>query len=335
MTPSIRLGGFKILKGMARFAMVIPDGSGQSPPILLNAVKSKKINLPYFTCIHSGGYWGLNMLVEAAQGLKMSLIIEEVIGSSCTHTSECAVLSIFPHKKDTQIIGKLMEAFSTNGVKYEGIAYSPSAISIVLEEELINRASEALFGPFSFSAYRTPEDWKLAQKGKEHIYKEVIASYQESRPKVYGLEYYDDHELYLIDAQDKDATTIRTLNNPAPSRRVFSFSASYPSTDCSEDVLAISLSRQENTQEADPIINEGNLYDSITDVVVFSMNGPHFGDRYGIAFDLMNSLEKHGVDILCLSCTIASITGVINSSQLDTALEAIKECFEVPSVIKK
>jgi aspartokinase len=139
----------------------------------------------------------------------------------------------------------------------------------------------------------------------------------------------------LIDAKNKDISIIGTLNNPDPAKRVFSFSASYPSTDCSEDTLAISLSRPENNQEADSIINKENIYDSITDVVVFSMNGPHFGDRYGIAFDLMNSLEKYGVDILCLSCTIASITGVVHSSQLDTTLDAIKECFEVPTVIKK
>ena len=162
-----------------------------------------------------------------------------------------------------------------------------------------------------------------------------IASYQESRPKVYGLEYYNDHELYLINAQNKDTSTIRALNNPDSTGRVFSFSASYPSTDCSEDVLAISLSMQENNQNAALIINKEALYDSITGVVVFSMNGPHFGDRYGIAFDLMNSLEKNGVDILCVSCTIASITGVIRSSQLNTTLDSINQCFDVPAVIKK
>jgi hypothetical protein len=46
------------------------------------------------------------------------------------------------------------------------------------------------------------------------------------------------------------------------------------------------------------------------------MNGPHFGDRYGIVRDLLTALETAGIDLLGLSCTIASITGIVHSSQL-------------------
>ena len=76
------------------------------------------------------------------------------------------------------------------------MANSPSAISTVLEEHLLIQASSALFGPFAFGAYRTPADWKLAQKGKEQLFKEVIATYQEKHPKTYGLEYQDHQELF-------------------------------------------------------------------------------------------------------------------------------------------
>jgi aspartokinase len=70
-------------------------------------------------------------------------------------------------------------------------------------------------------------------------------------------------------------------------------------------------------------------------VVIFSMNGPHFGDRYGIVSDLCESLEKRQVNLLALSCAIASLTGVVPRDQYDPALEAIQERFEVPSVIKR
>ena len=74
-----------------------------------------------------------------------------------------------------------------------------------------------------------------------------------------------------------------------------------------------------------------------TDVPVgtFSMNGPHFGDRYGIASDLLSALETAGIDLLGLSCTIASITGVVPSSQLSRTIDAIRDCFDVPSLVKK
>ena len=70
-------------------------------------------------------------------------------------------------------------------------------------------------------------------------------------------------------------------------------------------------------------------------VAVFAMNGPHFGDRYGIASELLTTLRDRGIDILGLSCTIASITGIVPSHQLESAIEAIEASFEVPSINKR
>ena len=67
-------------------------------------------------------------------------------------------------------------------------------------------------------------------------------------------------------------------------------------------------------------------------VGTFSMNGPHFGDRYGIIRDLLIALETAGVNLMGLSCTIASITGVVPSSHLALTILAIQDCFHVPSI---
>jgi aspartokinase len=75
--------------------------------------------------------------------------------------------------------------------------------------------------------------------------------------------------------------------------------------------------------------------DSNPSVAVFSMNGPHFGDRYGVASELLAAFEENKIDILCLSCTIASISGVVHSSQLEATIGTIEKCFEVPAVIRK
>jgi len=50
---------------------------------------------------------------------------------------------------------------------------------------------------------------------------------------------------------------------------------------------------------------------------------------------LMESLVLRQVDLLALSCTIASITGVVPRHQFEPTLEAIQESFEVPSVTKR
>jgi hypothetical protein len=70
-------------------------------------------------------------------------------------------------------------------------------------------------------------------------------------------------------------------------------------------------------------------------VAVFSMNGPHFGDRHGIASALLRSLDLSQARFLGLACSVASITGVLPVDRMEAATEAIERCFDVPSVIRK
>jgi hypothetical protein len=65
------------------------------------------------------------------------------------------------------------------------------------------------------------------------------------------------------------------------------------------------------------------------------MNGPHFGDRYGIVSEILSNFNVKKIELLGLSCTIASITGVVPSSRTEAAIQAIQDCFEVPAVYKK
>jgi aspartokinase len=75
--------------------------------------------------------------------------------------------------------------------------------------------------------------------------------------------------------------------------------------------------------------------EEVHSAAMFSMTGPHFGDRYGIASELLRTLNNSGIDLLAFTCTIASIRGVIPMHQIEQAIQAIKNCFEVPAVTKK
>ena len=115
------------------------------------------------------------------------------------------------------------------------------------------------------------------------------------------------------------------------------FSATGSSPDEEGEILAFSLPASRDRSYAG-IINDlapDTYREKISPVAIFSMNGPHFGDRYGIVSELLTALDKDKIDLLGLSCTIASITGVMPLSQLNSSIRTIKGCFEVPSVIKK
>jgi aspartokinase len=115
------------------------------------------------------------------------------------------------------------------------------------------------------------------------------------------------------------------------------FLASSPCRDHGKESLALCLPFSESetyTRVLQRIAPDLDMA-TVSPVMTFSMNGPHFGDRYGIVSELLSSLDRRNVDLLALSCTVASITGVVLRDQKETAIQAIQDCFEVPSVTKR
>ena len=337
MTALPILGGFKILRDVVRISVVPSPEDKSFPSRFCGAIAKERVNLPYFTFVYNRNSWGMNVAVETLHEEKTLRSVENIFGKIFTVSSGKAILSLFPHKNNPAVTGTLFETLTEQGFTPEALANSPSAVSVVLKEEFVNQASDALFGPFSFSAYRTPTDWKLAQKGKEQLYKEVVASYQEKKPKVYGLNYRDSQMLLIVKL---DMTKIgffgKILNELAPMAMDLSFLASSPE-DHGKVHIFFCLPKSASKFQNDLInrIAPNMVIEEVASAAMFSMTGPHFGDRYGIAGELLSSLHKTGIDLLALACTIASIRGVVPSSQIESTIQTIKNCFEVPTVTKK
>ena len=338
MAHQTRLGGFKLLNDVVWISLVEPDGDRGFPAEFCHLLAGERINFLFLTCGSQGGVWGLDIVADPDNASKALKLIKENFAKTNHETVKGSVLSLFPHKSDPEITAALLNVFGREGIEPNALAYSNSAISAVLREEIVDKATKSLFEPFSFSAYRTPADWKLAQKGKEQLYKEVVASYQEKQPKVYALEWQDGQELLRLRLNWRDLEVVgNALRDLSGQDRVFSFLVSNPFNETKTANLSFCLP-ESGSQERTNIIREllpEALTDRISPVAVFSMNGPHFGDRYGIASELLTAFDKARVDLLALSCSIHSINGVVPTGQSNSAIQAIQACFEVPSVIRK
>ena len=338
MKSPTRLGGFKILKDVVWISLIQPKKNFIFPTAFSSFIAEEGINVPFMTCGEQNLAWGLNLVVEAGDAKKTSNLIEKKLGKINLSTAKGAILSIFPHRSKPEIIGTLLDVLGKLGGQPIAFANSPSAISAVLREDVVNEATNALFDPFEFGPYRTPADWKLAQKGKEKLYKEVIASYQEKKPKVYGLDWQDEQALIHIKLDRVHLSKMGTaLKHFAQLGLVLTFFISRPSKEKNKGNLFFCLpesNRHNYIGIIQELLPEASTIEDHS-VATFSMNGPHFGDRYGIISELLTALNGVQVDLLGLSCSIHSITGVLPASQAQPAIRAIQGCFEVPSVIKK
>jgi aspartokinase len=335
---SNRLGGFKVLKGLTRFSVIYTLEGHRSDALLYRRLSEKRINLPFLVLENQGGSGGLQMVVETPDALRTSLTLEEISVQANHASGKKAILSLFPHRNDPHIAGALLQALGKKDIPFDGLAHSQSAISVVLDESALNRAASALFEPFRFGAYRTPADWKLAQKGKEALHKEVVATYQEQKPKVYGLEWLEGLTLLQVVFESSYEGAVGLIfEGLAELGFHLTFLITSPPRAEGEARMAFCVHQ---ALEKDVIsLTQRWLPDAVTietpSVALFSMNGPHFGDRYGLVDELITAFRKAGVDLLALSCSIASMAGVVPSGQIQRATHAIRDRFEVPSVIKK
>jgi aspartokinase len=65
-------------------------------------------------------------------------------------------------------------------------------------------------------------------------------------------------------------------------------------------------------------------------VELISFQGPHFGDRYGIADTAFKALDGQGVPILITVCSGAAVYMVLPEKKLKDARPLLLEAFEVP-----
>jgi aspartokinase len=338
MPAPARLGGFKVLKDVVRISLIQSGKNDSLPAGFFHMLAQEKINLPFLTCGREDLGWGLSIVVESHNAQKASSLVEENFCKIDLPTAKWAILSIFPHRSNPEIMASLLHLLGREGVEPEALAHSTSAISAVLREEVVSKVTRALFGPFRFSAYRTPADWSLAQTGKERLYKEVVASYQEKKPKVYALEWQDGQDLLRASMETQDLGVMGTaLKGLSQLKFSLTFLIMTPSQAKRETNLFFCIPKSDKGSYSDMIkgLSPGIITSRASPVALFSMNGPHFGDRYGIASELFFALKRAQVELLALSCSIASIAGVVPAEHVHSAIHAIQACFDVPLVTKR
>ncbi len=338
MNPQTRLSAFKIMNNVIEISLVEPHNELRFATEFCHSMAAAKINFIFFACCRQAQGWGLDIAVDEADGEKVTDLIQGLFPGTPFRAARSGILSLFPHRSNPTVAGSLFHILEMSGITAQALAYSTSAISVVLDEASIETTTSALFEPFQFSVYRTPADWKLAQQGKEQLFKEVVASYQEKKPKVYGLQWQESQDLFIVEMKNHD---IRLMGDAfihfAGKDVPLPFLTSSPTLNQSELQLFICLPEtdSENYQDQFREFLPDSVIAKIGPVGVFSLSGPHFGDRYGIADELLQAFEKARVDLLALGCAVASLTGVVPSDQVGRATDAISASFDVPAVVRK
>lgn len=85
----------------------------------------------------------------------------------------------------------------------------------------------------------------------------------------------------------------------------------------------------EIVQRIAPEIDAGRV-EAVGEVAIVSIFGPDFRERPGIAGRMFDALAGRQVNILAISTSISTVSCVVASAQLDLALRALRETFDLP-----
>jgi len=66
------------------------------------------------------------------------------------------------------------------------------------------------------------------------------------------------------------------------------------------------------------------------EAAIVSIFGPDFRERPGIAGTMFDALAAEGVNILAISTSISTVSCVIESANLETALNSLRKTFDLP-----
>ncbi len=102
-----------------------------------------------------------------------------------------------------------------------------------------------------------------------------------------------------------------------------------------QDQVALCIDR-DDWQAAQDAVNrvipelEAGMVISYPEVAIVSIFGPDFRERPGIAGIMFDALAAKGINIMAISTSISTVSCVIESDELESALNSLRETFDLP-----
>ena len=333
----IRLGGIKVFEKRACLFPLRRRGADALDDIC-SRLAADRINMGLL--IHIADF-GTRESLTVASIKSIEALSGYVYGK--TRPSECNVektladacrVSIFPHDQRPDVTASLIRVLADNGIKPYAFGSSSSAMTVIVSSSDFQGLMERLFDAFAFHAYGSYDDWQVAYRGQEELLKDVRCSYQEQIITIYDFAHHTDLDLWSvtlpIERLGDFAGTLSGLNQ-FRLRMPFLVSISPPSEEDSYFSFLFEAVHHDRVEQT----LAKNLPDldffCLGPVAVFFLHGPHFGDRYGIANALVKALQKVGVPLLALSCTVSSISFVVQASDSNQTIKSLNSVFQTPA----
>jgi len=163
---------------------------------------------------------------------------------------------------------------------------------------------------------------------------ETIAIYWENRVKTYGFQIKQNLSLHHLVLPPAAVSQWSALLLSAKKDIIFEMVLLQANAAPAFDLYLLLQKKWENHLAALRERMGENIpgidCDTYSPVELLHFQGPHFGDRYGIADKVFGSLSQESVPVLAMGCTAASVYIIFPEHEAPRAEKVLADVFQTP-----
>lgn len=324
----MKMNGIKLSSNCTRLV----QGNGCCPDFPLHAsLSSECINIEFLNFDGTG---------EASAYLSCCVKQEHTMDTvelTTQITHGVHALSVYPHRSRMSTLGYLVCLMSHKSLLFYDLVTSGSMLTFVVDGQDRPQICEYLARNIELPESHTPFEQILSEEDQaflEKCRKETCATWVEDKIKTYGIQLETDLTLFSLTTGYEDLARIAEIMQASQTEGCrFYYSSAHGQKDgrvcwhflSDGDIPRIKTKLPQDLPQGRSI--DLKIFDAMS---LISFQGPHFGDRYGIADRAIAILKAESIPLLLAGFTGSSINMTVPASHAPQACEALQKIFTCP-----
>jgi hypothetical protein len=313
-------------------------------PAFCQMVTGSRINLPLISSTHQAGGIQAACCVDAAHQDRIEQLLDNapLLKPHVSYNQGVGMLTLFPHQSSLSLFGLSLHGLLRENIRVLGLASSIGALTYILDYVQLEKAASVLKRHLNLDGNHSPFKAELALPGTHGDHQgpwrrpvETVAMYCEPTIKTYGFHTINNLALYKY-VISSELSFLPDVGPPGIKDRqnCFHLLCGQLNDNNGIDLLLLCESAHGSTfvrqVESMLPVDATCRREAERPVELLLFQGPHFGDRFGIADFTYRALgrDAHRLPAAVFSC--ASVYLVLPEGAAQQAEKRLASAFTIP-----
>ncbi len=338
---SIRMNGIKLSQPYVQAGETFEHASPDGLVHLYQLLSADRINIAFLLLdfLHSPAMVDCLVAPEHLGSVRHYPTQANAPGTLFSCRTAMGTLSLYPHRYDLKSLGYVLKLMGKSGFEFFRMASSTATLTFVVKCQ--DQENLAAFFADRLDLPHTHTPFLQGPIDEEHLPKkalETVATYVEQKIKVYGIQ---SRSMLMLCRMDLDGGQLEAagvqLQELGEQGCKFAFASISRRPDGGLRIFLVVEETTPGGQSKMPINGAAAQWETrfesaqlFSPVALICLQGPHFGDRHGIAAQAFSALLSRSIPLWIAGCAGAAIHLVVPQEALADAEAALGHVFQMP-----